>query len=288
LRGYRFSDTLPDAFKSFTVIATITNDLILQPGESVILLDSLSSEVFKLWWGERHLPCGLQIFTFGGFSFSASGESLFLWNQAAMDPLDTVATVMWLASTPGVSLEVENICDTNGCVGYAIWDAVCGTNGAFRADQDGDIGSPGYLSNMPPFLTLTAQPVSLTVVRGATATFSVCADGTPERSYQWRKDGVPLAGATNASLIISNAQTADAGGYSVVVTNAADAITSQVATLTVIVPPRITAQPQSLIRRQGNDASFNVQAVGDMELTYQWQFNGINLAGANSHSLCLV
>jgi hypothetical protein len=205
LRGYRFCDTMAENLKDLTIMATITNDLVLQPGESVILLNSMSPGEFTTnWWGERHLPCRLQIFTFYGFSPSELGESLWLWNQAAINPFDTVATVMWLRCSQGVSLEVEDICYTNGCVGYGMVDAVLGTNGNFRADQDGDIGSPGYTSNMPSFLTITGQPASIKVALGANATFNVCANGTPERSYQWRKDGINLAGATNATLIVTS------------------------------------------------------------------------------------
>lgn len=232
LKGYRFSDTLPTDLKSANVMATITNDMVLKPGESVILVDSLSPDEFKLWWGEHKLLCDLKIFTFGGFSLSARGEYLRLWNQAATDPNDCVATVMWLSSTPGISLEVENVCDTNGCVGYALRDSVLYQNGAFRAAQDGDIGSPGYTSNAPT--TLADLPVHWSAKIGSSATQKVCANGTPERSYQWRKDGTNLAGATNFSLVFTNVQSTEAGDYSVVVSNWMGSVTSRVATFFVL------------------------------------------------------
>ena len=52
-----------------------------------------------------------------------------------------------------------------------------------------------------------------------------------------------MAGVTNAGLSLSNVQSNQAGGYTVLVTNAWGAVTSAVATLTVLVPPTITTQP---------------------------------------------
>lgn len=81
--------------------------------------------------------------------------------------------------------------------------------------------------------TITAQPQSQTVNVGANVTFSVSAGGTAPFTYQWRKDGVPIAGATGSTLTLSNVQTGNAGGYSVVVTNSVGSATSNTATLTV-------------------------------------------------------
>src|SRR3954470_543985 len=44
--------------------------------------------------------------------------------------------------------------------------------------------------------------------------------------------------------------------------------------------PLITAQPQSTYAPQGNNAVFNVTASG--ATFYQWQFDGVNISGANS------
>jgi lysophospholipase L1-like esterase len=84
----------------------------------------------------------------------------------------------------------------------------------------------------PPFIA--EQPLSQTVIVGSNATVSVEASGTPPLSYQWLFNGTALAGATNASLTISNAQLSDAGKYSVVVANATgQALAGAPAVLTV-------------------------------------------------------
>jgi streptogramin lyase len=80
---------------------------------------------------------------------------------------------------------------------------------------------------------ITMQPQSQTAFVGSTVTFSVTAAGTPPLSYQWHKDGSNLPGASNATYIVANVQTNDAGIYSVVVSNAVDSKTSTNALLTV-------------------------------------------------------
>ncbi len=88
---------------------------------------------------------------------------------------------------------------------------------------------------------ITVQPQSQTVSPGQTATFTVAANGTPPLSYQWLFNGGTIAGATTNSYLINNVQPAEAGGYSVVVSNSAGSATSAVALLTLQVPHAATA-----------------------------------------------
>jgi len=143
----------------------------------------------------------------------------------------------------------------------------------------------------PP--AIVSQPQSRTNVVGSTATFSVVASGTEPLAYQWCFNGTNLAGQTTAALSLSNVQAAQAGSYTVVVTNAAGSVTSQVATLTVLVPPAIVSQPQSRTNVVGSTATFSVVASGTEPLAYQWCFNGTNLVtggrigGATSSTLAI-
>jgi hypothetical protein len=135
---------------------------------------------------------------------------------------------------------------------------------------------------------IQTQPASQTVLQGQTASFSVVAKGTPPFSYQWNFNGTDLAGATDASLTIPNAQAANGGNYYVVITNLGGSVSSQTKTLTVNLPPAITNQPQSLTVAPGQTASFSVGAIGTATLTYQWYFNGSSLgSGARSSALTL-
>jgi DNA/RNA endonuclease G (NUC1) len=81
---------------------------------------------------------------------------------------------------------------------------------------------------------ITRQPGNVTVVAGGSATLTAAATGTPTPTFQWSKDGVAIDGATNATLALPSVTTAQAGAYSVVITNSARSVTSDVATLTVL------------------------------------------------------
>ena len=81
---------------------------------------------------------------------------------------------------------------------------------------------------------ITQQPVSQTRAVGQAALFTVEATGTPPLAYQWRKNGVNLPGATNATLSLSSMQVSNGGLYTVVVTNLCGGLTSTPATLTIV------------------------------------------------------
>jgi len=89
--------------------------------------------------------------------------------------------------------------------------------------------------NIPP--SIGQHPQSAGVWRGQDAAFVVTVGGSEPFSYQWRLNGAPVAGATASSFTRFNAQTNDAGSYSVVVTNLAGSATSSNAVLTVTPPP---------------------------------------------------
>src|SRR2546428_10084847 len=82
-------------------------------------------------------------------------------------------------------------------------------------------------------LTITTQPKNQTASLFADATFRVTAAGDAPLSYQWRFNEADLFGMTKTTLTIMNVQRANAGNYSVVVTNPSGSVTSQVATLTI-------------------------------------------------------
>jgi hypothetical protein len=136
--------------------------------------------------------------------------------------------------------------------------------------------------------TITTQPTSQTVTAGQTATFTVSATGTAPLSYQWRKNGTAISGATSSSYTTPATTSSDNGAqFTVVVSNSAGSITSNPATLTVsaaAVAPSITTQPASRTVTAGQTAAFTVAATGTAPLTYQWKKNGTAISGATSSS----
>ncbi len=133
--------------------------------------------------------------------------------------------------------------------------------------------------------SITTQPASQTVSAGQTATFSVTATGTATLTYQWKKNGTAIGGATSASYTTPATAAADNGAlFTVTVTNNTGNVTSNAATLTVNLPPTITAQPVNKTVTVGQTAAFSVTATGTGTLTYQWKKNGTAIGGATSAS----
>jgi len=130
---------------------------------------------------------------------------------------------------------------------------------------------------------ITMHPAGQIANQGTNVTFNVAASG-PELSFQWRFGNSNLGGATNAALVVTNIQSTNAGNYSVVIANFAGSITSLLASLTVNLPPTISAQAVDLTVPQGSNAMFGVTASGTEPLSYQWIFKGDDIAGATSSS----
>ena len=93
------------------------------------------------------------------------------------------------------------------------------------------VGAPS-ITNQPPPLT--------TVISGHSANFAVAASGWPALAYQWQFNGAFLIGATNTTLALQNVFPADAGIYTVAITNVYGSVTSNPAMLKVL-PLDITA-----------------------------------------------
>ena len=133
---------------------------------------------------------------------------------------------------------------------------------------------------------ITTQPAAITVAAGSAASFSVTATGTATLGYQWRKDGVNIAGATARTYTTPVTTSAYNGvKYQVYITNGYGAITSKSAILTVTSAPAlaITTQPAAQAVTAPSPATFNVVATGS-NLAYQWQKNSVNLSGATASS----
>jgi uncharacterized delta-60 repeat protein len=136
----------------------------------------------------------------------------------------------------------------------------------------------------------SAQPTSRTNSVGSTATLRGLAYGPAPLSYQWYKggmlivDGARISGATTPDLTLTNVSGADSGGYYLVVSNAYNARTSVVATLTVN-DPEILTPPGGLNRQLGESATLSVVTQGTAPLSYQWWKDGAALIGATESSI---
>ena len=170
----------------------------------------------------------------------------------------------------------------------AAQSANVGTYSVIVTNAVGSVTSAGAMLTVNNPVVIASQPVSQSVTLGSPVTFSVYVTGTAPFIYQWRRNSVAIAGATSPSYSIPSAQTADAGNYTVVVTNAAGSVTSSTAVLKVNIPPAITTQPVSKAVVSGTTVTFKVVATGTATLAYQWTLNGVSIDGATSASYSSV
>lgn len=144
---------------------------------------------------------------------------------------------------------------------------------------------------LPP--QIETDPQSTAVCVGRVLELTVSAGGTPPLTYQWRKNGANLAGATGATFRRNSAVLSDAGTYVVVVSNACGMDTSAEAVVTVSAGPQIAMQPVAQTVCGGDAAVFSVTATGTSPLTYQWRrgatnlVNGPRISGATTPMLTI-
>src|SRR6266478_5780258 len=109
-------------------------------------------------------------------------------------------------------------------------------------------GSVSVTTNSSPVApSITSQPTSQTVTAGQTASFTVIATGTPPLSYQWKKSGTAIPGATSSSYTTPATNSSDSGiQFTVVVSNTVASVASDPATLSVNSQPRISITPTNV------------------------------------------
>jgi 2',3'-cyclic-nucleotide 2'-phosphodiesterase (5'-nucleotidase family) len=171
-----------------------------------------------------------------------------------------------------------------------IWGRVLTSSEAKAIFQAGLAGQDlATIVSSPEPPTLAAAPAGADVVAGQEVALRVLPRGTSPFTYQWFKDGQPLANATTAVLRLSDAQGRDAGRYTVEVRNGAGSATSPEAIITVDTtqPPVILTQPRSATAALGGRAAFDVVASGVLPISYQWSRDGQPLGNATESALVL-
>lgn len=137
---------------------------------------------------------------------------------------------------------------------------------------------------------IVSQPGDQNVSPGDSASFAVEVAAWPPPAYQWFFNETNLlAGETASTLNVANAQSEQAGVYSVVVTNSQGTVTSRLARLVLGVPAFIAVQPQPLTLIPGQTAAFTVSPGGTPPFTFQWYFNCLSpIAAATSQTLLVA
>ena len=173
-----------------------------------------------------------------------------MWDNPAIpggaDP-GTSGTIMSYADYPIPYFSNPNITvHVTGFMAGWSWNPNLGTHQTGRAESDPkaaynarvlseQAAAMSALSEEIVLPVITQQPTAASVVRDQSMSVRVTATGGG-LSYQWKKNGSVIEGAT-ASIYSKIASDADAGNYSVVVSNLAGSVTSAEATIAVTSPP---------------------------------------------------
>lgn len=159
------------------------------------------------------------------------------------------------------------------------------TSGSRTYQDSGKNGIVRIFAGRGTFGILT-HPVTSDVDENGTAFLSVATFGDG-LTFQWRKDGVDIPGATSSTLTIPNFVSANNGAYSVVVSDGMNTQTSYPANLKAVGAPVILLQPESQSNRVNDDVTFAVAFEGASGATFQWRKNGVDIMGAMGRTLAL-
>jgi PKD repeat protein len=135
--------------------------------------------------------------------------------------------------------------------------------------------------------SITNQPASQVVTVGSNVTFTVGAAGNPPLRYFWKFNGAPIGG-NSATLSVPNVQLANAGSYSVIITDSVgtvtSVVTSSVATLSVLpLPPsaNFTATPTNGV--EPLTAEFTDASTGS-PTNWNWDFGDAGISALQNPS----
>ena len=141
------------------------------------------------------------------------------------------------------------------------------TEPVFAARDPASSGASRDDKVVPP--TVSEQPANVVVASGQTATFRVVASNPAAVSYQWKRGGNAIAGATASTYSLANAQTADAGAsFTVTLANQAGSTTSVAARLTVNAA-QVAAQAATVRRPFSDRSPWNARPTRFTLGTYQ-------------------
>lgn len=157
------------------------------------------------------------------------------------------------------------------------------TNAYGSADTRVAAVSPRFTSPLPVFLS-QAPNISRAIGNGAIIDPGVVGPGP--LTYIWYKDGLPIAGATEAQLALGILQAASGGTYNLVVSNPQGSVRSEPVHVVVEDRPRILSQTPSVTVRAGERVTFAVTAEGGA-LNYSWGKENTSFSGPNGSTFTI-
>lgn len=219
------------------------------------ILDHDSSGAALVTGEWQHVAVTFQPGAASGAKFYVNGR---LVSSTTASALTKVNTVVWIGKNQWAGQIFDGAMDE-----VAVYDKI------LSEDTIASMYSLGtYGSSTPPLIT--TAPVSQTVAAGLPASLTVQAGGSLPLSYQWKKADAPIAGATTSKLTFARVSYADAGSYTVAVSNNAGSTNSAAATLTVVPQPTFAFLTNDLVLHLKFDGNYtdssgrgnNADAVG--------------------------
>jgi alpha-tubulin suppressor-like RCC1 family protein len=249
----------PQTTMSYDGIAAASTGPVTYPQRSILETTVVGPATLSFWWRHGGYPFSNTQYTFSiDGIFHASNISSFEWRQ---DMVYLPAGTNLLAWTFTKNL-------SSGPPGTGYLDQVDFVPGH----------TPAMIHSAPPDRTVPA---------GTDVMLSVAGSGTPPLKYQWQFNDANIAGATNTSLTLVNAQTNHDGMYSVVVSNDSGEATAHCRLTVTPSAPFILVHPSNQEMVRGGTASFSVNARGTEPVRYQWQFDNSDVVGSNHATLTL-
>ena len=218
------------------------------PAPAGLMASAASSSSINLTWSAATAPANCSISSYSVYGSMSSGFVPSASNLLASGLTGTSYSNSGLAASSTYYYVVEAV------------DSV----GASAASTQASATTAAAASTGTAAPTISTQPASQTVTIGTTATFTVSAAGTGPFTYQWKKNGSAISGATSASYNTPSTSAPDNGaGFTVVISNAGGSVTSTNALLTVNSSPAYTVYPGFI----GTDLNNNTHGA--------WQDNQI-------------
>lgn len=185
------------------------------------------------------VPTFVQVGAAGGGAVPAmpNDGSDYLFNISVKYTSASQVDITYTLTKAGAVLQTYSVSQTSGTL-YTAFDTF------FLMTNTSTVTSVAGLTvaKLPALPTITTQPSSQSVTAGANVSFTVAATSTDTLTYQWQKrvsggSFTNITGETSATLSLTGVGASDAADYQVIVSNSGGSVTSNVATLSVAVPP---------------------------------------------------
>lgn len=210
------------------------------------------------------------------------GEKLSLVGSAEANP---PATFVWF-------LNGQKIAEGNSYTIVSAKESDAGSYTLEATNMHGVGKSPAFVvvvdTATAPVIAMA--PLDAALLEGSSLSLSVVATGSPAPTYQWKKNGTDIPGATTSRLTFSSINRTDSGSYSVVVSNVVGSVTSPAAVIDVQYPPSapvITRPLSNVTVLHKSDLALAIEYTAEPPSSISWKKGTAILQGKTEPSLLL-